>query len=219
MQHLFDPLLAWADITTVATETGLRVDILERMYKHWIDVHPADDTVGGATWRDREDRLSGWADVAAVAAETGLSHELVTRIHERLVRVRGKSPTREDLGRYAAYGAERLGEGGFRLYLGMPADPAHLVTPSALALLEVVAAKAEVWRRWRRPRTWTKGEFRLRYIDASLLTTPPYTPRRVAPHFVTLAGKRGIDLDHLRSLIRRFGVPHRIDWRTTGDRG
>ena len=150
--------------------------------------------------------LSARADIAAVANETGLSRELVTRIFEHLVEIQEEPPTYEDLESYAVYGAEHLGEGGLRLYLEMPDDPDHPATPEALRYLEELAAKAEARRKWRRPTTWTKGEFQLRYFDACICTTPPYKPRSVAPFFVTLAGKHGVDPDHLRRLVRRFGV-------------
>jgi len=130
------------------------------------------------------DPLLDQADIAVVVAKTGLSHELVTRIHEHLVEIQEEPPTYEDLEGYAACGAEHLGEGGFRHYLEMPADPDHPATPEALRLLEEWAAKAEAWQK--RPTTWTKGDFQLRYVSARILATPPYTPRSVAPHFIAL---------------------------------
>ena len=178
-----------------SAETGLGASrSLERMYQHWIDVHR------GGRHRREEPRCRAIRTACPPRptsprslAETGLSHELVARIHERLVEVRGKSPTREDLRRYAAYGAEHLGEGGFRLYLGMPADPDHPATPEALRHC------SRSWRR-RRRRGGTggrRGPGRRASSGSATstpacCTTPPYTPRSIAPHFVTLAGKRGI---------------------------
>ena len=141
--------------------------------------------------RNHPDPLPAQADIAAVVAETDLSHELVERIHERQIEIHGKPPSREDLRAYAAYGAEHLGEGGLRRYLEMPADPDHPVTPSALQLLEDLAAEDEAWRKRRRG-TWMAGGFWVAYLDACKRGTPPFTPRSVAPHFDTLAGKRGI---------------------------
>jgi hypothetical protein len=167
--------------------------------------------------RNHPDPLPAQADIAAVVAETGLSLELVTRIHEHLTEIQEKPPTYEDLEVYAAYGAEHLGEGGIRHYLEMSADPDHPATPEALRLLEQWAAEAEAWSK--PPRTWTGSAFALRYVDACIRTTPPYTPRSVAPDFIALDRTHGISPDHLRRLIRRFGLPRRVEHRTTTDRG
>jgi hypothetical protein len=149
-----------------------------------------------------------------VAAESDLSREVAERIEEHLIEIHEKPPSREDLRAYAAYGGEHLGEGGLRLYLEMPADPDHPVTPSALQLFEDMAAEDEAWRKRRRG-TWMAGGFWVAYLDACERGTPPFTPRSVAPYFDTLAGKRGIDPDHLRKLVRRFGVLARVDGRIT----
>lgn len=161
--------------------------------------------------------LSAQADITAVAAETGLSDELVTRIHEHLTEIQVKPPTYEDLEVYASYGAEHLGEGGIRHYLEMPADPDHPATPEALRLLEEWAAEAEALAK--PPRAWTRLAFVLRYVDACMRSTPPHTPRSVAPYFVALDRTHGISPDHLRRLVRRFGLPLRLEGRTTSDRG
>jgi hypothetical protein len=154
------------------------------------------------------------ADIDAVVAETGLSQKLVRRIHEHLVEISMEPPTSEDLRHYAGYGAEHLGEGGFRHYLEMPADPDHPPSPEALRLLEEWATEAEAWRKHRRG-TWMAGGFWMAYLEACKRATPPFTPRSVAPHFDSLAGKRGIHPDHLRRLIRRFGIMARVDGRIT----
>jgi len=217
MQHRIDPLLAKADIATVVAEMNRSLEGTEGSHQHWMEVRADVAASGGDTMPSHPDSLPAEDDIAAVVAETGLSRAVVARLHERLIEVHGKAPTRRDLRHYAAYGAEHLGEGGFRLYFEMPADPDHPASPEALRNLEELAAKAEAWRNWRPPRTWTKGAFQLRYFDACICTTPPYTPRSVAPYFVTLAGKRGIDPDHLRRLVRRFGVLRYKDGRFTGD--
>jgi hypothetical protein len=164
---------------------------------------------------NHHDPLLAQADIAAVAAESDLSREVAERIQEHLIEIHEKPPSREDLRAYAAYGAEHLGEGGFRHYLEMPADPDHPATPEALRLLEEWAAKAEAWQK--RPTTWTKGDFQLRYVSARILATPPYTPRSVAPNLIALDRTHGISPDHLRRLIRRFSLPRRMDGRTTAD--
>jgi hypothetical protein len=156
--------------------------------------------------------LPAQADIAAVVNETGLSHELVARLREHLTGIHEKPPDREDLGLYAAYGAEHLGEGGLRLYLEMPADPDRPATPAARWLVEQMAAEDQAWSK-RRPGTWFDGKFWVAYLDACKRATPPFTSRSVAPHFDTIAGKRGISPDYLRRLIRRFGVLAKVDGR------
>jgi hypothetical protein len=155
--------------------------------------------------------LPARTDIATVAAECDLSLEVVERLYEHLRKLDGEPPAREDLREYVAYGAEHLGEGGLRLALFMPADPDHPATPAALRLLEEKAAEAEAWRK--RPRAWMAGGFWVAYLDACKRATPPITPRSVAPHFDTLHGKRGVHPDHLRRLIRRFGVLAKVDGR------
>ena len=161
--------------------------------------------------------LSAQADITAVAADTGFSPEVVERIYHHLCDVDEQPPERTRLQPYTAHVGGGLGEGGLRIHFGMPPDPARPADPLTAQLLERMAAREEDERK--RPTTWTKARFQLRYIDACLHTTRPYTPRSVAPYFVTLGGKHGIDAGHLRSLIRRFGVPRKLDWRTTDDRG
>ena len=156
--------------------------------------------------------LSARADIAAVANETGLSREVVARLRKHLTGTDGKPPDREDLGSYAVFGAEHLGEGGLRLYLELPADPDHPATAAARWLLEQWAAEDAAWSKRRRG-TWFDGRFWVAYLDACKRTTPPYTPLSVAPHFDTLHGRRGISPNHLRRLMRRFGVMARVDGR------
>ena len=158
MQHRIDPLLAKADIATVVAEMNRSPEGTEGSHQHWMEVRADVPASGGDTMPSHPDSLPAEDDIAAVVAETGLSRAVVARLRERLIEVHGKAPTRRDLRHYAAYGAEHLGEGGFRLYLRMPADPDHPVKPGALALLEVVAAKAETWPTWRRPRCWPARE-------------------------------------------------------------
>lgn len=162
--------------------------------------------------QNHPDPMPAQVGIAAVAAETGLSHELVARLREHLTGIDGKPLECEDLGSYAAYGAEHLGEGGLRLYLEMPADPDRPATPAARWLVEQMVAEDEAWSKRRRG-TWFDGRFWVAYRDACKRATPPFTHRSVAPHFDTLAGKRGISPTHLSRLIRRFGVMARVDGR------
>jgi hypothetical protein len=161
--------------------------------------------------------LSAQADITAVAAKTGFSAEVVERIYHHLGDVDGEPPERSRLQAYTAHVGGGLGEGGLRIHFGLPPDPARPADPLTAQLLERMAAREEDERK--QPTDWTKARFQLRYIDACMHTTPPFMPHSIAPHFVTLAGKRGVSPDHLRSLVRRFGVPRKFDWRSTDDRG
>ena len=66
-------------------------------------------------------------------------------------------------------------------------------------------AAARVPRRGRP--AWTQELFWTRYRDARDLARPPYTNKSIAPHFELLDGTRGADPDHVRRLVRRFGLP------------
>ncbi|HVM29543.1 MAG TPA: hypothetical protein VM305_02050 [Candidatus Limnocylindrales bacterium] len=54
---------------------------------------------------------------------------------------------------------------------------------------------------------WTPELFWGRYRDACSRSTQPCTYRSVARVFDSLDGERGIDPDHLRKLLRRYGPP------------
>ena len=154
------------------------------------------------------DPLPAQADIAVVAAETGLSLELVERIHEHLVEIHEEPPDARGSRACTPRTAPSISAKGDSASTSRcPPTPTIRPRLSALRLLEKWAAEAEAWRKRRRPRTWTKGEFQLRYVDACRAMRRRRTRRaRSRPHFVTLAGKQGIDPDHLRRLIRRFGV-------------
>ena len=54
---------------------------------------------------------------------------------------------------------------------------------------------------------WTPEMFWTRYVEACEQVGPPFAYREVARRFRGLDGESGIDPDHFRKLLRRFGSP------------
>jgi len=54
---------------------------------------------------------------------------------------------------------------------------------------------------------WTHELFWARYRDALGRTDPPHTNASIAAHFEMLDGATGTEPNHLRKLVKRFGLP------------
>ncbi len=182
----------------------------------------------------RPDQLAILADIARVAAEhPGLGEDVVRELRGRLRWRQPHEPMlyefRAYVDRVSCLPVEMLRE-----HLGLVAYPLiHRPRPAAAPPAESVDLMAEDQpavgappagasagrepvagdgprgRSVRTPRPgrpgWTPELFEARYRAARERATPPYTYRSIAAQFEMLDGETGIDPDHLRKLMKRYG--------------
>ncbi len=100
---------------------------------------------------------------------------------------------------YIGHLTSHLDDATIRVTLGLP-TATHVV---ADAPPRVPVARA---RRAGRP-GWNPELFWARYCEAVGRTDLPHTNAAIAAHFEMLDGEMGTEPDHLRKLVKRFGLP------------
>ena len=136
-----------------------------------------------------------------------LDPELIERICQHLLVVRRSRPTFKKLRAYVVELTTDLDEQTLRGMLGLPPRTSTRAPRSRRRAAPPAGADgARAVRRSGRP-GWTAQLFRDRYREACELVGPPYAHKDVAGSFRGLDGERGIDPDHFRRLLRRFGLP------------
>jgi hypothetical protein len=147
----------------------------------------------------RSDPLLMLADIARLASEyPDLDEALVRAIYQHQVLTNGRQPTLRQARVYIGHLTARLDDATIRVTLGLP-PPGKVRKPSS-------GAPVAHPRRAGRP-GWTRERFWTHYRDALGRTDPPHTNAAIATHFEMLDGEMGTEPDHLRKLVKRFGLP------------
>ena len=159
------------------------------------------------------DRLLMRADIIHVEDERpDLDHTIVRGLYEHFVDMQGRQPSFDEFRDYV----DRITSSIEWLDLWEQFSP-HVPSVEERAAHEEATPQRDpspegrvtVARHSRGPGRpgWTAELFWARYRDALGRTEPPHSYRALALQFQTLDGPRGIDPDHLRKLVRRFGPP------------
>jgi hypothetical protein len=163
----------------------------------------------------RPDPLIMSADIARVSAERPeMGDELVRALYQHLLLIEGRQPAVHELREYVDR-VSCLDEDVLRQQLGLGPRLRDDRTPTTMrrrgrVTTPMDAALADgdrpgVARRPGRP-AWTAELFAARYQAALQRATPPHTYQSIADQFEMLDGSVGTDPDHLRKLIRRYGL-------------
>ncbi len=148
----------------------------------------------------RSDPLLMLADVTRLVAEHwGGDEALIRAIYEHQIATTGRQPTLQQARDYLGYLTTSIDSVTLRETLGLP--------PVAAAVFETVAAPSPVPDRRRGRPGWTPGLFWAGYRDARSRARPPRTYPAIAAQFELLDGQVGTDPDHLRKLVKRYGLP------------
>lgn len=147
----------------------------------------------------RSDPLLMLADIAHLAFENpDLDEALVRGIYQHQVLTTGRQPTLRQAREYIGHLTSHLDDATIRVTLGLPPADATKVPPANPAPVRP--------RQPGRP-AWTRDLFWSHYRDALGRTDPPHTNASIAAHFEVLDGEVGTEPDHLRKLVKRFGLP------------
>jgi hypothetical protein len=138
------------------------------------------------------------ADVARLTFENPDLDEAVVRgIYQHQVLTTGRQPTLRQAREYIGHLTSHLDDATIRVTLGLP--------PVTTKMREAPALVARP-RRPGRP-AWTCDLFWTHYRDALARAEPARTNASIAAHFEMLDGEMGTEPDHLRKLVKRFGLP------------
>ena len=132
-----------------------------------------------------------------------LDPELIERICQHLLVVRRARPT---LKKFRAYVVELTSDHDEPTLRGMLGLPPKASAGRRRTARPAGADGAQAVRRSGRP-GWTTELFWARYREACEQVGPPHAYKEVARRFRGLDGEHGIDPDHFRRLLRRFGLP------------
>jgi hypothetical protein len=147
-------------------------------------------------------------DIDRVRSEfPALDYELIERIYQQLVVALLRQPTEDELRAHVVKLTTRMDDPTLRGFLGLP--PKARAGPrggSRRTSMPASGDGARAVRRSGRP-DWTAELFWARYQEACEQVGAPYAHVEVARRFRGLDGEHGIDPDHFRRLLRRFGLP------------
>jgi hypothetical protein len=136
-----------------------------------------------------------------------LDPELIERICQHLIVVRRSRPTFKKMRAYVAELTSDHDEPTLRGMLGLPpASSTRAPSGRRRTAPPESGDGARAIKRSGRP-GWTAQLFWDRYREACEQVGPPHAHKDIAGSFRGLDGERGIDPDHFRRLLRRFGLP------------
>ncbi len=148
----------------------------------------------------RSDPLLMLADIARLASENpDLDEALVRGIYQHQVLTTGRQPTLRQAREYIGHLTSHLDDATIRVTLGLP--PVAKVRCRRSSSARRASAKRGSSgldaRAASGPTTATRSAGRM----------PPHTNASIAAHFEMLDGEMGTEPDHLRKLVKRFGLP------------
>ena len=135
-----------------------------------------------------------------------LDADVIERIYEQLVVALLRQPTEDELRARVAELTARMDGPTLRGFLGLPPKTTIGASGRPRAAPQGSGDGARAIRRSGRP-GWTAELFWDRYREACELVGPPRAHKDIAGIFRGLDGEPGIDPDHFRRLLRRFGLP------------
>jgi hypothetical protein len=136
-----------------------------------------------------------------------LDPDLIERMHQYYVVAQLRQPTPDEFRAYVVELTTDHDEPMLRGMLGLPPKTsARASSGPRRAARPADGDGRRAVRRSGRP-GWTAELFWARYREACDQVGPPHAYKEVAGSFRGLDGERGIDPDHFRRLLRRFGLP------------
>jgi hypothetical protein len=146
-------------------------------------------------------------DIGRVRSEfPTLDADVIERIYQQLVMVLLRTPTEDEFRARVTELTARMDGPTLRGFFGLPPRPASGARGRRRMAPPGSGDGARAVKRSGRP-GWTKELFWDRYREACALVGPPHAHKDIAGSFRGLDGERGIDPDHFRRLLRRFGLP------------